>query len=69
MMSKDAWDFTMIFFVMWFSVCLFLWGIWAGAEAQCQDYGELTGYEVTMLNGCGCMANHPDKGWISAWRR
>ena len=68
-MSKDARDFTVIFFVMLFSVFLGAWAIYSTAKAECQAYSELTGYEVTMISGRGCMTNHPDKGWISAWRR
>jgi|14BtaG_2_1085337.scaffolds.fasta_scaffold35876_2 hypothetical protein len=68
-MDKDDFEWLCIFLLFGVSITLGLWASYEGPKAECRAYGELTGYEVRMLEGSKCVVNDPDKGWISAWRR
>ncbi len=73
-MDQEAFEWLCIMLLVVVLSFFAVWGIVAAAEraieADCQTYGELTGYEVKVLEANNwCVVNHPDEGWIPAWRR
>ena len=73
MMDQDAFEWLCVMVMIVVFSFLAVWGIIAAAdranERDCQKYGELTGYEVRVLDyNHWCVYNHPDEGWIPAWR-
>ena len=69
MIDRDFLGFMSAPFLLCVSAFFFIWGCVAQMERECYEYGEMTGYEVRQLDGGRCMVNHPDEGWIPAWRR
>ena len=68
MMDKTAILFLTSFLLYCLFVFLAVYACYESNQSECQAYGELTGYEVTMLDGGTCMVNHPDTGWTPVWR-
>ena len=60
-------DFSIALLLVCAAVFFIGWADYATDKAECNAYGELTGYEVKLLRGSRCVVNHPDMGWISAW--
>ncbi|MCP4212068.1 MAG: hypothetical protein GY764_11390, partial [Halieaceae bacterium] len=58
MRDMDLWGFNLIAAAL--VVAIFL-GAWIEADVintQCIEYGELTGYETTLISGGECIVNH-----------
>ena len=68
-MDKHDFQWIVIMVLVCVGVLFACWGNYEAYKSECLAYGELTGYEVRLLESNRCMVNHPDEGWTTAWGR